>query len=53
MIFSKSVKKVVFALGFGFWNYTDDQARVLAKVAQYLGGANFVSFEPESGTLCW
>ena len=52
VIFSKSVGQGnAVALGFGFWNYTDDQARVLANAVQYLGGANFVSFEPESGTL--
>ena len=30
---------------------TDDEARVLANAVQYLGAADFVSFEPESGTL--
>ena len=38
-------------LGFGFWNYTDDQARVLANSVQYLGGGTFVSFEPSFGIL--
>ena len=52
VIFSKSVglvMQLLLVLVFGIILMIE--ARVLANAVQYLGGANFVSFEPESGTL--
>ena len=41
----------IIVVGSTFNSYTDDEARVLANAVNYLGAADFVSFEPESGTL--
>ena len=54
VIFSKSVGQgSAVALGFGFWNYTDDQARVLANAVQYLGELILFHLNRKWNSCCW